>query len=135
MYLPTNPYSILDFEMPETEMEVETNDDTLAFTLNPSPSRGATQPAWNNDTGVSELSDEIFTQLLEKQTQAMVIGDLDEDATFYEKPEKVMNTPKQISQQIRFNLIRHHGTVSDIPAILQCRPISNYPPLSRIKTT
>jgi hypothetical protein len=103
--------------MPNNDMDIKSPDVLPNHTSNPKSTEETLQPVWNNDTGITKLSDKIFTKLLEKQAKAKEAGDLDENAPSYGKPVMIMNSTKQISQRICFNLICHRGTVSDIPAI------------------
>jgi hypothetical protein len=71
--------------------------------------------SWHTDTGISSISEDIFSHLKQKQQAAAEEGALDLDHPDYEKPIDKVAT--KISQRIRFNLIRHRGIVSDIPTL------------------
>jgi len=101
-----------------TEMDVETptniTDQTSTTQVDPSP---VIKPAWTNGTHVLALSDEIFQRLQDHKHISQEAGDLDDDSLKYEKPNAFIKSPPCISQRIRFNLIRHRSTHSDIPTI------------------
>jgi hypothetical protein len=73
--------------------------------------------AWSNDTTVSALSDEIFQHLQKHQQTIQDAGEIDEDAHRYKQPDHVIKPTTKLSQRIRFNLVRHCGTISDIPTL------------------
>lgn len=113
-----NQFSILLFDMPDTDMDIESTVNIPPSQSIKHPSVETTpKPVWNNDTSVTEVSGEIFTHLLNKQQTAKEAGELDMDAPSYGKPDIALSPPKQLSQWVRFNLICHRGTISDIPAL------------------
>jgi len=50
-------------------------------------------------------------------------GELEDTAPTYEKPTQTIKATSSISQRILFNLIRHRGTLSDIPS---CKLIKSF---------
>jgi hypothetical protein len=73
-------------------------------------------PSRNTDTSVSALSNEIFQHLKKFQQSAQDAGELEDTAPTYEKPTQTIKATSSISQRILFNLIRHRGTLSNIPS-------------------
>jgi hypothetical protein len=70
---------------------------------------------WHSDTSVTELSDKLFNHLKQRQEIAKEAGELESDAPIYEDPTSPTILTPPLSQRIRFNLICHRGTISDIP--------------------
>ena len=70
--------------------------------------------SWSTDLGVSTLSEELFSHMSEQKIIAEETGELD-DFPDYKKPQARIDSSEKLNQRIRFNLIRHKGTVSDIP--------------------
>jgi hypothetical protein len=62
-----------------------------------------------------QLYDKLFTHLKQYQEIAKEAGELHVDVLTYENPTTVLQPTPPLSQRIRFNLIRHQGTVSDTP--------------------
>ncbi len=73
---------------------------------------------WDNDAGNSALTEDLFTHMMtlkQKSTDASVTEP--EISTKYKSPSTHISSETKVSQRIRFNLIRHRGTVSDIPIL------------------
>jgi len=73
--------------------------------------------SWNADTGITSLSKDLFSQLNDSQGKASDTGEAEADFPEYKQPKDQITTNTKLNQRIRFNLIRHRGTVSDIPSI------------------
>jgi len=69
----------------------------------------------HTDTGISSISEDIFSHSKQKQQTTAEEGALDIDHPDYTKPIDKVAT--KISQRSCFDLIRHRGTVSDIPTL------------------
>jgi hypothetical protein len=81
---------------------------------NHTPSIPPKKVSWSTDLGVSTLSEELFSHMSKQKIIAEETGELD-DFPYYKKPQARIDSSEKINQRIRFNLIRHKGTVSDIP--------------------
>ncbi len=73
--------------------------------------------SWNADTGVASLSKELFSPLQTYKESATASGEDKPNLPVYEQPKDQIITKEKINQRIRFNLIRHRGTVANIPTI------------------
>jgi hypothetical protein len=61
--------------------------------------------------------DDIFHQLQQYQQTAQEARELEDNTPTYKKSEVIIKSPSNLSQCIRFNLIRHRSTISDIPTL------------------
>jgi len=73
--------------------------------------------SWNADTGVASLSKELFSPLQTYKESATASGEDKPNLPVYEQPKDQIITKEKNNQRIRFNLIRHRGTVANIPTI------------------
>jgi hypothetical protein len=73
--------------------------------------------SWNADVGITSLSIYLVSQLKDYQEKATDTGEAEADFPEYKQPKDQITTNTKLNQRIHFNLIRHRGTVSDIPSI------------------
>jgi hypothetical protein len=104
----SNPYQLLS-DLIDTDETMEIDSPT-----NHTPSIPPQKVSWSTDLGVSTLSEELFSHMSKQKIIAEETGELD-DFPYYKKPQARIDSSEKINQRIRFNLIRHKGTVSDIP--------------------
>jgi hypothetical protein len=74
---------------------------------------------WVNDTGVTRLTENLFSQLKVDKSTAEANGDEINSGIQYEEPNESITTSVTSDQRIRFNLIRHLNTTSSIPTLKQ----------------
>jgi hypothetical protein len=86
---------------------------------------------WSTDLGVSTLSEELFPHFSEQKLITEESGELD-DFPECKKPQARFDSSHKIIQKIRFSLIRHKGTVSDI-TILHLSVPNKFIPLMTTK--
>jgi len=91
-------------------MEIETQETQNGISEIASPDHNAKIPAKNTDTSAA-----AFQHLQKGQQNAKDSGEFETDTPTYEKPKPVIKPNLNLSQHIRFNLIRHRGTICDIP--------------------
>ncbi len=99
----SNPYHLL--------MSAEYQDETVAPSITPAIAEPVQndESLWAMDAGVSKLTDTLYQQLNLDRQAAMDAGEDIPTTTSYEQPHVNMTPPT--NQRIRFNLIRHRGTV------------------------
>jgi len=76
---------------------------------------------WATDARVDEISHDLFSQIQKAKTRAKDAGETEPDGIEYKNPTNHISPAEKISQQIRFNLIRHRGTLADIPSLKLCK--------------
>jgi len=111
--LPSNRFAAfedIDTNMPD--MEIDLN---IAQPIPQNCVPVIPKQKWHSDTSVTELSDKLFNHLKQRQEIAKEAGELESDAPIYEDPTSPTILTPPLSQRIRFNLICHRGTISDIP--------------------
>ena len=115
-----NRYQILNIigeEMTSSGMEVDWAEGTQTEdNTTPHAKQIINHPSWNTDTNIASLSTDLFQQLKKCQQTAQDAGELGQSAPTYKQPTQAIKMTSAISQRIRFNLIRHRDTLSDIPS-------------------
>jgi hypothetical protein len=105
--------------------EADSQDDTMEIDLSPDTSASPSSTpvslkktvTWSTDSGIADLSANLFTHLKDTQDKAADNGELEPDHVGYKPPQDSICSTVTVSQRIRFNLIRHHGVSCDIPTI------------------
>lgn len=110
---PTNYFYplICDFddEMPQMDIDetpLATNDASHNATL-----------SWMTDAGISALSENLFSRMQDRKKLHEDSGKVENNSLHYQKPIPIVEDTSKCNQRIHFNLIRHRGTVSDIPIL------------------
>jgi hypothetical protein len=81
------------------------------------PSLPSIKKPWTNDTCLTTVPDDIFNRLQRHQQTIQDAGELDDNPPMYKNPEQIIESHPNLTQRIRFNLIRHRGTICDVPTI------------------
>ena len=111
---PTNYFNNLYVE---NDLEVNIMDRDSDSTDNQKP----TITPWATDARVDEISHDLFSQIQKAKTRAKDAGETEPDGIEYKNPTNHISPAEKISQQIRFNLIRHRGTLAGIPSLKLCK--------------
>jgi len=110
------PANIPSFQPSPRLLDEDESEDAMDIDDNMTPLPDTTsrkKVTWSTDTGITSLSENIFSHMVEQKQKAADAGDLEDDAPAYKKPEAHVDSNEKLNQRIRFNLIRHRGMVAD----------------------
>jgi hypothetical protein len=81
------------------------------------PSPPTKSVPWSPDTSITAFSEELFSHLKDYQAKASDQGEDEPELPEYKNPNDQITSTIKVNQRMRFNLIRHRGTVADIPSL------------------
>jgi hypothetical protein len=74
--------------------------------------------SWKMDSTINDISSGIIPHISSQNTSETSNGErMANPPITYEQPKDTFHTTPKINQCVRFNLIRHRGTLSDIPTL------------------
>jgi hypothetical protein len=121
-----NVFSALLADCPPEEYEIEidslTNDDDNSTSANTAALKTV---SWKADIDITSLSKDLSSQLKDYQEKAAYAGEAEAEFPDCKQPKDLISTNTKLYQRIRFNLIRHRGTVSGIPSIKLFKPFTS----------
>lgn len=102
-----------------TDMDTETNDRQTsdATSIKHPQAKQYEVVSWTLDSSITEISEDIFSEIQQQKKLSDYAGETEHPSVSYKAPKDTVNTTKKLNQHIRFNLIRHWGTNSDIPTL------------------